>query len=178
MAKSSAILKGVKKKSADFLLCLSCNFLPRWVLLSVAPPVSYWAANRSAPARRRLNARRSKLDSVERRLAIRHVLSCCSPSNFEFRVKMGTKVFLVILFAFGNASILKIDEDFKYQRISVEVSDKVPRHLCQNTLDRLEVRNSTVSCQVPKKCKIVWKSSFFKMATMRLVEWGIYILDW
>ena len=152
MAKSSAILKGVKKKSADFLLCLSCNFLPRWVLLSVAPPVSYWAANRS-PARRRLNARRSKLDSVERRLAIRHVLSCCSPSNFEFRVKMGTKVFLVILFAFGNASILKIDEDFKYQRISVEVSDKVPRHLCQNTLDRLEVRNSTVSCQVPKKCK-------------------------
>ena len=150
MAKSSAILKGVKKKSADFLLCLSCKFLPRWVLLSVAPPVSYWATNRS-PARRRLNARRSKLDSVERRLAIRHVLSCCSPSNFEFRVKMGTKVFLVFLFAFGNASILKIDEDFKYQRISVEVSDKVPRHLCQNTLDRLEVR--TVSCQVPKKCK-------------------------
>ena len=143
-----------EKNPRIFLLCLSCNFLPRWVLLSVAPPVSYWAANRSAPARRRLNARRSKLDSVERRLAIRHVLSCCSPSNFEFRVKMGTKVFLVILFAFGNASILKIDEDFKYQRISVEVSDKVPRHLCQNTLDRLEVRTQQFHVKSQKSAKL------------------------
>ena len=76
---------------------------------------------------------------------------------------MGTKVFLVILFAFGNASILKIDEDFKYQRISVEVSDKVPRHLCQNTLDRLEVRQlQQFSCharrQLDKSQKSLQKS--------------------
>ena len=65
--------------------------------------------------------------------------------------KMGTiKVWFLVIFALTcNASILKIDEDFKYQRISVEVSDKVPRHLCQNTLDRLEVRQlQQFSCHV------------------------------
>ena len=89
----------------------------------------------------------SKVDSVERRLSIRHVLT---PRQIKQKVKMGTGVFLVILFSLTNASILKIDEDFKYQRISVEVSDKVPRHLCQNTLDRLEVRTQQQfsSCQV------------------------------
>ena len=147
-------LERCQEKVRGFFVMSKLQLPPTLSIAQRCPPVSYWAANRSAPARRRLNARRSKLDSVERRLAIRHVLSCCSPSNFEFRVKMGTKVFLVILFAFGNASILKIDEDFKYQRISVEVSDKVPRHLCQNTLDRLEVRTQQFHVKSQKSAKV------------------------
>ena len=37
------------------------------------------------------------------------------------------------------SSILRVDPDHTYQRLSVEVTDQVPRHLCRNTLDNLEV---------------------------------------
>ena len=37
------------------------------------------------------------------------------------------------------SSILRVTEDHVYQRLSVEVTDQVPRHLCQNTLNNLEV---------------------------------------
>ena len=90
---------------------------------------------------------------------------------------MGTKVFLVILFAFGNASILKIDEDFKYQRISVEVSDKVPRHLCQNTLDRLEVRTQQFHVKSQKSAKLSENPYFLngnnEISGMRNLHFGL-----
>ena len=37
------------------------------------------------------------------------------------------------------SSILRVTEDYRYQRLSVEVTDQVPRHLCQTTLNNLEV---------------------------------------
>ena len=37
------------------------------------------------------------------------------------------------------SSILRVTEDHVYQRLSVQVTDQVPRHLCQNTLNNLEV---------------------------------------
>ena len=39
------------------------------------------------------------------------------------------------------ASIIHVTSDHLYQRISVEVTDQVPRHLCQDTLNNLEVSN-------------------------------------
>ena len=48
-------------------------------------------------------------------------------------------VLLQIIAAYG--SVIQVNTDFEYKRISVEVSDQVPRNLCQNTLSNLEVSN-------------------------------------
>ena len=41
----------------------------------------------------------------------------------------------------SNASNIRISSDFAYQRLSVEVTDEVPRKSCQDTLNKLEVSN-------------------------------------
>ena len=41
-----------------------------------------------------------------------------------------------------QGSILKIDEDRIYSRMTVQISENVPRQLCKATLDNLEVRTS------------------------------------
>ena len=40
-----------------------------------------------------------------------------------------------------QSSLVQIDSDRLYQRLTVQVTDQVPRHLCQNTLIQLEVRS-------------------------------------
>ena len=53
------------------------------------------------------------------------------------------KIILLVLQCclLASASILKLSRDHGYQRLSVQVTDLVPRHLCQETLNNLEVRN-------------------------------------
>ena len=47
-----------------------------------------------------------------------------------------------LVLASSMASILRVDKsNHVYQRLSVEVTEQVPRHLCQDTLNNLEVSN-------------------------------------
>ena len=51
------------------------------------------------------------------------------------------KTFVDIDFPPGvNASIVSVDESGAYNKLTVKITDDVPRPLCQQTLDTLEVR--------------------------------------
>ena len=60
--------------------------------------------------------------------------------------------FCVIFILFGTfsdihilsaveASIVSVDSNGAYNKLTVKITDKVPRQLCQQTLDTLEVRS-------------------------------------
>lgn len=54
-----------------------------------------------------------------------------------------TALFLLLVqtVLYAQSSLIQIDsENHLYQRLTVEVTDQVPRHLCQETLSHLEVR--------------------------------------
>ena len=52
-----------------------------------------------------------------------------------------TALFLLQTVLYVQSSLIQIDsENHLYQRLTVEVTDQVPRHLCQETLSHLEVR--------------------------------------
>ena len=66
------------------------------------------------------------------------------------KFKMGSKTALFLLLQtvlYAQSSLIQIDsENHLYQRLTVEVTDQVPRHLCQETLSHLEVRKK-IFCQ-------------------------------
>ena len=143
----------------QWLLVVARVLLSGTPLGAAAAQTGAGAESRPAPVQLALENTETQDSLVERRLASGHVLS----SRQKFcQNKMG--IFSLILclalsFSSVKASILKIDENFKYQRISVEVSDKVPRHLCQNTLDHLEVRatifmSKNLECQLRRLQKL------------------------
>ena len=64
------------------------------------------------------------------------------------KFKMGSKTALFLLLQtvlYAQSSLIQIDsENHLYQRLTVEVTDQVPRHLCQETLSHLEVRKKNL----------------------------------
>ena len=65
---------------------------------------------------------------------------------------MGSKTALFLLLQtvlYAQSSLIQIDsENHLYQRLTVEVTDQVPRHLCQETLSHLEVRKNFLSKKI------------------------------
>ena len=62
-----------------------------------------------------------------------------------------TALFLLLVqpVLYAQGSLIQIDsENHLYQRLTVEVTDQVPRHLCQETLSHLEVRKKNLSKKI------------------------------
>ena len=58
-----------------------------------------------------------------------------------FRQGLTKALLLLQTVLYVQSSLIQIDsENHLYQRLTVEVTDQVPRHLCQETLANLEVR--------------------------------------
>ena len=53
-------------------------------------------------------------------------------------------VFVLLPASNVQGSILKIDKDRIYSRMTVQISENVPRQLCKATLDNLEVRTDSI----------------------------------
>ena len=59
----------------------------------------------------------------------------------KFGKMAGSQIALLLIQSvlYVQSSLIQINSDHIYQRLTVEVTDQVPRHLCQDTLIHLEV---------------------------------------
>ena len=65
---------------------------------------------------------------------------------------------LVQTVLYAQSSLIQIDsENHLYQRLTVEVTDQVPRHLCQETLSHLEVRKKNLLSKKIGHINSIWE---------------------
>ena len=74
-----------------------------------------------------------------------------------------TALFLLLVqtVLYAQSSLIQIDsENHLYQRLTVEVTDQVPRHLCQETLSHLEVRKKFLSKKIGN-INSIWGNHYY-----------------